>query len=232
MYLYHRIFTYIRLILIIFTARNPLEDCPKWRDPSESLEEQCTLQAACLRVGAIYSYLDAIYINERMDNNEVLGLFCTKMGEFDNAIKESLDYLDEMGCTEERAMLDKETGRNVTKSYREFWTLSRSFLQSIHTVVCARSQNEVCPNDDLLPHIYDFTKCFNDHLTGSWDMFPASSFNRRHVCEFTYQLKRCTDVHAITEPCDGTSQAQSVIDLNEKFAEIAEVNDCESLRLH
>ena len=164
----------------------------------------------------------------------MLGLFCTKMEEFDDAIQESLDYLDEMGCetSKEREMIDQQGQQPVMKSIREVWTMSRSFLHSIYIVVCARYQNEVCPNDDLLPHIYDFTKCFNDYTAGSWDMFPVPSFHRRWVCEFTYQLKNCTDVHAITRSCGGTSQAQSVINMNEKFAEIAEINDCESLRLH
>lgn len=218
------------------SALYPVEDCPTWRDTTESREEQCIQQAACLRVGAIHMYLDQSTPfygpDENPTENEVLGLFCRNMELFDEAVLENLLYLRELGCNDERPMLDKETQQSVMTSTSEFWNRSRSFLHSIYQVVCTRMQNEVCPNDDLMPHIKAFARCFDDSQAGSWDLFPVTSFNRRWLCEFVYGNKNCTDVHAIARPCGGTSHAETVLNMNEQFNQMREMADCEALRLH
>ena len=217
-------------------ALYPVENCPKSRDTSESPKEQCIQQAACLRVGAIHMYLDhstRSFDHDSMSNNDVLGLFCRNMDLFDEAVIENLLYLRELGCGEVGwPMLDTVSQEYVMTSTSEFWTRSRSFLHSIYKVVCTRTQNEVCPNDDLLPYIKAFAECFDSKQAGSWDMFPATSYNRRWLCEFVYGQKNCTDVHAIARPCGGTSQAETVTNMNEQFGRMAEFADCESLRLH
>ena len=217
------------------TALYPVENCPKRRDTTESLEEQCNQQAACLRAGAIHVYLyqsTRIYDLENMADIDVLGLFCRNIEQFDEAISESLLYLRELGCADELPMLDMEAQQSVMKSVRGFWDLSRSFLHSIYKVVCTRMQNEVCPNDDLMPHVKAFARCFDSSQAGSWDMFPTTSYDRRWLCDFAYGTKNCTDVHAIARPCAGTSQAETVLNMNEQFSQIAEMADCEALRLH
>ena len=145
------------------TALYPVENCPQSRDTTESLEEQCIQQAACLRVGAIHMYLDqstSIYgpIFETMADNDVLDLFCRNMELFDEAVSENLLYLRELGCNDERAMLDKVAQESVMTPTSGFWNRSRSFLHSIYNVVCTRGQNEVRPYDDLMPHIKDFAR--------------------------------------------------------------------------
>ena len=218
------------------TALYPVENCPQSRDTTESLEEQCIQQAACLRVGAIHMYLDqstSIYgpIFETIADNDVLDIFCRNMELFDEAVLENIIYLRELGCNDERALLDKVAQESVMTSISGFWNRSRSFLHSIYNVVCTRVQNEVCPNDDFMPHIKDFARCFDHRTVGSWDMFPATSFNRHWMCNFVYGLKNCTDVHAIARPCGGTSRAETVLNMNEQFIRMREIADCETLIL-
>ena len=168
---------------------------------------------------------------ETMANNDALDLFCRNMELFDEAVLENLLYLRELGRNDERALLDKVAQESVMTSTSGFWNRSRSFLHSIHNLVCTRGQNEVCPNDDLMPHIKDFARCFERGTVGSWDMFPATSFNRYWMCEFVYGLKNCTDVHAIVRPCSGTYQAETVLNMNEQFIRMREIADCETLIL-
>ena len=169
---------------------------------------------------------------------DVLDLFCSNMRRFDESILESLEYLQEIECNEERAMVDQVAQESVTMVTSQYWNISRNFLHTISDIVCTHIQNEICPLADLRPYNKQFVECFEHGTVGLWDMFPATSFDRRWICESVYRLRNCTEVHALAAVCTGTHDAgvsmsnHVVVDMNDQAARIMDTADCDYLRLH
>ena len=117
-------------------------------------------------------------------------------------MSESILHLRELGCDEDQFMWDTVTQQSVTTSTEQFWGQGRRFLLSIRDVVCNGKGSAACPNDDFMPHVREFVKWFNRGLAnGSWDIFLATSYDRRWICESVNTLKNCIDVNDVVKPC-------------------------------
>ena len=178
----------------------------------------CQKVESCLKMYTIGSCQNGLYFKRSMSEDEVLDQYCTSLANFDEALQESWDFLQEIECVK-RNNNNVDLMRNNSQLFvtTGLWDASRRILRSIDAIVCSRIKHELECRETISPYAKHFVRCFMfmyyDLQPGFFQMLvagPEKTFDRQKFCTSVSGMEACVD-DAVTDACDTTMSTKYTI---------------------
>ena len=170
----------------------------------------CQKVESCLEIYTVGSCQNGLYFKRSMSDEEVLDQYCTYLANFDEALQDSWDFLQEIECVNRNNKVDLVRNDSQLFVTTGFWDASRSFLRSVNDIVCSRIKHELECQETISPYAKHFVRCFMfmyyDLQPGLVQMLvagPEKNFDRQKFCSSVSGMEACA-YDAVTDACDTT----------------------------